>query len=234
MAQQHAYRINTLELIVSLLKRVASARTALGLRFNKDPRTYPSAIIEINEQQRFLRLDEVTDASAHRRIILGMNVRVEARLGGVFIQCTVSEASYLKDQQGHGVYQFALPKQIFYYQKRDHYRVPLSGSAFSISARLKQSHQELTGIITDLSLTGVGILTRETTRIDSGDQLERLRLELRKQTLEIPEAKAIFVQHFPEKGLVRLGCEFIDLPRATYEEIKTSVRALDRSQIKKY
>lgn len=234
MSKYQAYRINTQELIISLLKRIASARTFLTLRFNKDPGTYPSAIIEVNPDHRFLRLDEVVDPSAHRRITLGLNFQVEAHLGGVHTHFAASNASYLKDAQGHGLYQLALPRQVFYFQKRHHYRVPLSGSAFNISTRLKHNYQELIGIISDLSLTGVGFLTKDSIRIAFADQLERIRMDFRDRVLEVPEARIVFLQHFPEKGLLRVGCEFVDLPRATADELKTSVRALDRHQIRKY
>lgn len=234
MSKHQAYRINAQELIISLLKRTSSARTALILRFNKDPGTYPSAIIEVNEQQRFLRLDEVVDPSAHRRISLGLGFQVEARLGGVHLHFSVSNASYLKDRDGHGLYHLALPSQLFYYQKRHHYRVPLSGSAFSLSARLKHNYQELIGIATDLSLTGVGFLTRDGIKLAFADQLERIRLDFRDQVLEVSEARIVFLHHFPEKGLLRVGCEFLDLPRATADEIKSKVRTLDRDQIRKY
>lgn len=228
-SQYRVKPIKAQEQIVDLLKRVTSVRAALAVTFRQDPGIYPSAIVEVNDSQRYVRLDEVLDASAHHRIKLGLGFRVEARLGGVFIHFFASDASYLKNQQGQGIYQIRLPKQVFYSQKRSQNRVALAGSAFSISARIGPGYQGLTGIISDLSFGGVGILTRDRTQIGVGQLLERVRLELRSQVLEVPEAKVIFLQKHPQQGLLHIGCRFVNLPQATREEIRAAVIASNQN-----
>jgi c-di-GMP-binding flagellar brake protein YcgR len=230
--QQHL--VHSPEIVLALLYRLYSARAPLSLSFHRDPGSYPSAIIDINESQRLLLLDELADASAHRRVHLGMNFKVEASLGGVLIRFAAKDASMFKDAQGRGLYQIALPRQLLYHQKRSHYRVPLSGSVLAVSARLIRSHRSISGIMIDLSQGGVGILIREAAKIRLGDRLDKVRLELAGQTLEILEMEVCALQRFPQKGFLRLGCRFLELSQAMGEVLKTSLVVLERQQLKKY
>lgn len=232
--QNQQHHVTSPELILVLLNRLRSAQAPLSLSFHRDPGSYLSTIIDINEPQRLLLLDELTDPSAHRRMQLGMNFKVEARLGGVLIHFTAKDASFFKDAQGKGLYQIALPKQLLYHQKRGHYRVPLLGSAFALSARLTRTHSSLGGIMTDLSQGGVGILARTTTKIRLGDRLDKVRLELGDQTLEILEMEVCYLQRFSQKDFLRLGCRFIELSQAMSDALKASLVALERQQLKKY
>ena len=227
-------RITLAPFILGLLKRIQNQRAILTVTLPGSDKNYNSAILEINEEQAYLAIDELSPESGHPLLLDIKELRARTRVEGArtSFSTTLIDAGR---ESGIAYYNLALPTEIDYLQQRASYRVK-TGVAQPIPVTLIHAEdQTIKGELQDLSIGGLSIrvahkqlpVTLKTTdtlpccfRLTQDEEI-RCMLEIRS------------IRHKDNSTPVRLGCRFINMSTPQQKIIQRHIIALEREQIKK-
>ncbi len=227
-------RIALAPFILGFLKRIQHQRAILTVTLPGSDKNYNSAILEINEEQAYLVIDELSPESGHPLLLDIKELRVRTRVEGARISFSTTLIDAGRES-GIAYYNLALPTEIDYLQQRASYRVKTKVAQPIPVTLIHAEGQTIKGELQDLSLGGLSIriahkqlpVTLKTTdtlpccfRLAQGEEITC--------TLEIRSIRSKD-NNIP----VRIGCRFINLPAPQQKMIQRYVIALEREQIKK-
>ncbi len=193
---------------------------------------FPSVIRSIDSSLQQLHFDQVSDARGHEAISNSKEIIADATLQGIRVHFRCKRLSNDRDNQGHGYYAVAFPGQLYYFQRRDTYRIRLWQSFISFSG-LGPQGQLLEGRLFDLSLGGLGLHTALNTNISRGQQITKGEFELLDQTPFICNLEIGHVHHDRKGGISQVGCRFIDMPQQEIQRLARKIAQLEREQLQR-
>jgi len=217
--------------MISLLKRLKSVRALVSVTINKDKTIYNTIIIDINTNKQWLYLDELNSADGHKIIRKGTTIHFDGRIKGVQVKFTTHVLS-VEDSNHIAMYRLALPKQMLYQQRRQHYRATANNDhhlGVTIPIPLKQN---ITGSIVDISAGGF------CSRLDllATDTIQE-RQAIFDATISLPGHNSITcdievrsVRHYPEQGYSLIGGKFLEIEPNQQTHVERIVAMLDRNQ----
>jgi len=137
--------------IAALLKKVKDSRTVLQVTLPGRTTEYNSALLDVNLEQGYLLLDELTPTEGHHLLSNGGQFTVGIRLRGVDMRFT-SQVQEVSGQAGIAFYRANLPHSLYYCQRRSFYRVRI-GLGLMIPFTIRRGDDKpLQGRLDDISL----------------------------------------------------------------------------------
>lgn len=227
-------RITLAPFILGLLKRIQNQRAMLTITLPGTDKNYNSAVLEINEEQAYLVIDELSPESGHPLLLDIKELRARTRVEGARISFSTTLIDAGRES-GIAYYNLALPTEIDYLQQRASYRVktaivqPIPITLFHVEG------QTIKGELQDLSVGGLAIRVAHKqlpAALNTTDTLPcSFRLAQNEEVTCTLEIRSI--RNKDNNTPVRLGCRFINLPAPQQKIIQRYIIALEREQIKK-
>jgi c-di-GMP-binding flagellar brake protein YcgR len=193
---------------------------------------YPSVIQEIKAPEKQLFFDHVNDVRGHEIISNSKEIIADATLQGVRIHFRCQYLTNGSDPQGHGYYATSFPEKLYYFQRRNAYRIPLWQSLISFTG-LGPQGQLLEGNLYDLSLGGLGLHTTLSTNILQGQDITKGQFELPDATIFMCDLNIGHVRHDRQGGYTQIGCRFIDMSRQESQRLARKIAHLEREQLQR-
>ncbi len=215
--------------MVSLLRRLQSARAVVTVRINNDTALFNTMVIDVSVNDDVLFLDEITTPAGHRKIKKGATLHFDGRLKGVRIQFS-SKVQAVETDISLALYRIALPDNLLYWQRRRHYRARVYDEPLAIVLPLPLKKQ-FTGKIMDISASGL------CTRLDyPASAVLESEQAIQHATITMPGRSEITcdlelrsIRHFPQQGYSLVGSEFIEISPHQQNHVERIVAMLDRN-----
>ena len=220
--------------ISSVLRRILEKRSLLTVSISGNGTTYNCAILEINPDQDYLILDELSPKAGHALVSKASDLVIVARSEGVETRFT-SNVQDIGLDNGVAYYRLPLPSNIHYFQRRAHYRAPV-GIAKEISVILTRGNDEIiSGSLHDVSVGGVGIRFRKSApeNIQEGETIPRCVIHFPGGDEFICSVESRTMRHSVNGNYRVLGVRFIGLSGPQRTKIQHFVADLDREIRKK-
>ncbi len=217
--------------MISLLKRLKSARAQVSITIDDDKTLYNTIIIDVLASEERFFLDEINSDTAHKNIRKGTAIHFDSRIKGVQVKLE-TQVLAIENSNSIAMYRLGLPEKMLYRQRRQHYRATANNDqqlGVSIPVPLKQ---RITGSIVDISAGGF------CSRLDL---LEKDTLQEQQAifdaTISLPGHNSIScdievrsVRHYPEQGYSLVGGKFIEIEPYKQTHVERIVAMLDRNQ----
>jgi c-di-GMP-binding flagellar brake protein YcgR len=215
--------------IAALLARLKNERVLLTVNIPGIADSYSSAVLAAYPGHGYFVMDELSPSSGNSHLPKTNRLRIHARLKGVELSFEAPLDS-VGSQDGVAYYNLTIPGVLSYRQQRAHYRARVS-RAKTITVWLRRdTGEELSGELNDVSVGGIGIrfTTRPETDFITGEDVPRCRFRLPGGE-EITCHVEIRFQSVAVTGTTRmLGARFIGLSPPQQAAIARFVASLDR------
>ena len=117
-----SYRVKSKTEISALLGKLEKNHTLLSIIVNGSKKMFGSMILEVNENKRYLVLDELYPRQELNRPLLNTKLSIETQLEGIEIRFTTNvEAIAERDEIEY--YKVSFPAYVFHHQRRSSFRV---------------------------------------------------------------------------------------------------------------
>ena len=214
------YRVHSRREIVSLLNSMMERNQLLNLLIKGGSESIITSILDVDEDDDSVVIDAAPTNS------LNHNILESNRIG--------FEAMYNK----RPALKIAIPESLVRLQRREYFRISTPvAKPLHVTFRMTKPDGTFATIVTQLNNIGAGGvgITDEKMQLDTtlGRIYEDCSLELSDNTLvtvklQIRDAKETKLTS--GKTVIRLGCEFIDLPRAVLAAIQRFITKIEREQ----
>jgi len=215
--------------IAGLLRRIRENHNLLSVTVMGDHRLYNSAIIDLDLDSGYLKLDELSPQSGHRLITVSTPLRIHTRLNGIDISFN-TRVEDTGSEHGIAFYLAGLPELVYYRQQREHYRAHVgAGRAVSILLE-KQQGEHLEGELHDISAGGVGLrFTMETVHsLEKGEYIPLCVINLGSHCVIRNPVEIRYVGEGKNEKYGVVGARFVDLDTTQRNLISRFVAAIDR------
>ncbi|NOZ11360.1 MAG: flagellar brake protein [Gammaproteobacteria bacterium] len=221
--------------IAQILTRLQINRNLVALSLPKSNENYLSTVINVNLEQRFLLLDELSSAAAHRHLLTEKRFHFHSTVDGIKINFNGTIDHFDHSSTG-AFYRVPLPTKIQYMQQRAHYRARIA-IANTIAVALSRNELEnptIKGGLHDISVGGLGINFKKQLEkpIKLGDFFPGCMITLPDTTTIACSFEARFVKPEKNKSL-RVGGRFVDINMAQQRHIEHFVAEMDREFLRR-
>ncbi len=218
--------------IVALLRKVKDSRTLIQVTVPGRAIEYNSALLDINQEQGFLILDELTPADGHQSLCEQRRLTAVIRLRGVDMRFT-SKVQEIGGQAGIAFYRVELPTQLYYCQRRAFYRVKI-GMGLTVPFSITQeSSKTLEGRLDDISVTGIRAELKQQLLFDRGDLLPTCAIQLPNGEKVICEIEVRHISKDEPHKIFHLGARFVNLDRLRLNTLKRFVAEAERALLRR-
>ena len=229
----NSYRISSSSQISALLKNLMRDNATITLNLPREEHQYPSAILKVDDDLEAFYLDELNDPRGHERFAKSKRIEVEARHQGVLVRFATEIQRVGKSKEGIGFYRAAMPLFLFYFQRRDTHRIKITRQQVDFISTLGNEEGKMVdGYLHDISIGGVGIISKTELILQRGDILHNCRFTL-------PEAGDIecnmeirFLQTLRQQAVTRIGCQFMDISARAQDMLTQEIARLEREQLR--
>ncbi len=223
-------RITDDHYIADLLHRVMESRSQLTVTLPGVSGTYNSAILRLDAERGYVLLDELHPTYGHSKLIEIGRLNVRATVKGVEIRFP----AVLQDvgsESGVSRYRAAIPGEVFYRQRRAHFRVN-AGAAAALDVSLElPGGRSISGRIADISEGGIGVELPADAPLSQGDRLQ-CHMTLPNNTQFSCKLEVRHLRLAKSGKIARIGGLFLDLPNHRRKLLARVVANIQRTMIR--
>lgn len=232
-----SYQIRNRREIVHLMNSLMDKRALLTAYVDGGPFSFVTAVLAVTKDGESIILDASPDETLNERATAADALVCAARLDGVRVQFSVGTPERFA-HDGYSALLCPLPELAIRLQRREFYRlqVPISNPVTcAITVRASDTDEKTVEVrAVDISAGGIGIA------VPVGELDIKVGMELGECVLMIPDSGSIKValrvrNQFlttNRSGLevLRLGCEFVDLPNKVVTQIQRYIFKVERER----
>lgn len=231
------YQVHSRREIIALLRSIGEHNQLLRMQINNGVDAVVTSILAINEAEDTVLIDVAPGAMLNQRILESDNIAFETVLEHIRILFFANQvASCLYEDLP--AFQIALPSSVIRLQRRENYRVP-TPLVNPVRCTIRIPHEDPTGeptteVVTLQNVSGGGVaLVDDKNVLDTtvGRTYKDCRIDLPGGTLVITtlEIRNSHETVLPNGKVVRrVGCLFVDLPKAMLAAVQRYITKLER------
>ena len=215
--------------ITALLVQAFKAHTLFNASFTEDDNLYNTALLGIYDEYGFIVIDEMNPGQGHDQLLKNNEVLLTGRVDGVEMRF---KSTLIEPREKNGVYYYKMeiPKQVYFLQRRQDYRVPTRGTHIPFRAQGKyQPPQIMNGYLNDLSRSGLGITINDLVPVHRGDLLPVCKITVPDGTEVIFGMEVCFSWRDTSRGLTRIGGRFKNIDRAALQKVRKTINEMERA-----
>ena len=220
-----------------VLQRMRRDRETLIVVPGGHSEEYRSLVLSVNRREGWLIIDELQPDLGNQRLEEGLPFFAIGRAEKIYAGFQ-GELLERLPWQGYGALRIAFPRAVFYLQRREFFRVPVSLGDVSSVELVRQDAAALRASCLDISASGmrVNLPLDESTALHLGERLQAARFTLQEVYME-PEAEVRYVEapgRLPQRRLRQVGLRFLGLESRLRERILQYVQRRDRELLRKH
>lgn len=227
LAGQAPHFITDAKQILKVLLDLKDDRLLFNVTLPQANGKFSSALLEVNGEQGYVMLDELIPEIGHKFLQEKKTLRVHAVLRGIDVSFDLGNIE-TGHSQGIAYYKAALPKKVYFPQRRNARRLSIKpGSSLSFYALYGDVNIPVHGNVLDLSGGGIGvILTNNRARICRGGILKNCRVVLSENEEIQFDLKLRFVKSHPSgNNRLHIGGYFENLTPDCQKKLQRHLRA---------
>ncbi len=233
-----SFAIQNPKQIINNLLLVFKHQCLFKAYFGANNESYITTLLDINEKNNTVVLDSGPHQDLNQRIVNADKITFDADYNGIKVSFTGTGLKKIT-HQGDPAFSMAIPKSLFWLQRREYHRVklPLSNPGYCQLMAADQTPVNLK--LYDISLTGFSMLNDSKDISDlliPGASFERCKLTLAEAGEGVIsfDVCAKYVIN-PDKlhKIQKIGCKFIKLTRPVEESIQRYMQQIQREDLQK-
>lgn len=229
-----SYRVKSKSEISSLLTRLSKNHTLLSILVNGSSKMFGSMILEVNEDKRYLVLDELYPRNEFKNSLLNTKLSIATQLDGIEIRFTVNVEA-IADRDDIDYYRVSYPAFIYHHQRRTSFRANAGLSDSMPIALSTQNDVLLHAELRDISLGGVSARINSPTAdlLAVGDEIPTCIIHISDGKKIVSSLEIARIEDATSTHSVRIGARFIHISATDRHELSKLIAKLDRENIKK-
>lgn len=234
------YLVRNRRQVRGLLRALIDQRSLVSAHIGGRDQSFPSAVLEVNEDEDWLLLDGSPNEASNRAAAAATHLLCFAQLEKVRIRFRLDHVERI-EHEGHIAFRAPMPASIYHLQRREHYRLetPITHSptcviGFDPEPDGEPAREPLHLRVIDISGGGLAVsLPADSALLEVGHIYRHCQLHLPDQG-PLPVALAICsrarltlpngVESF------RVGARFEEMPRGADEAIQRYIFRVDRQR----
>lgn len=214
----------------NILNQIRNRNAMLNISFENNDNKYSSALLDIDEKKKFLKLDELNPQQGHDLIQKNSIIKVHCRHPG-------SESTFklkvnkVDIENDIFYYLTSIPTEIDYYQRRNSLRV---SPALTLEPDIVifSNGFHTTGKIHNISYSGVGGIL-EGPSISELNETYTIQISLNTEAPIITPITMKFIGAAGHRGIRRFGATFTNLSPDDEQRITNMVNKIQRYYIRR-
>lgn len=238
MSDLSSFSIQNPKQIVNHLILLLKNKCLLTARFGASNESYITTLLAVDTENNLVILDCGSKEDVNQRILHAGRLAFDTEYNGIkvsFVGGGLKKVTHKGDQ----AFAMAIPKSLYWMQRREYYRVKSPLSKASYCQLILKGKEPVNLKLYDLSLTGFAMLnvSKEVSELlIPGHKYEncKLILEGAGEGIISFEIKAKYIIN-PEKlqKIQKIGCQFFDMKRPVEEVIQRYMNEIQRDGLKK-
>jgi len=228
-----SYRIKSPDEILAYLAKLHTKHLLLTVYIEGSTIVYASVILEINKDQRYLVLDELHPRNNISSTLLDQKLTIETQLEGILLQfpCVIDAIS---EKNGIEYYKLNFPGFIFYHQRREDYRVPISITKPLPVDLATEDDTTLHAELRDLSLGGfcAKVTSPMANKLNIGDEIPTCIIKVPGGKQIVSSLEIVRKEETRPMKNIRIGARFTQISKADRVELSKVIARLERENIK--
>ena len=227
------YLLRSSREIAAVLRRLVDSRSLLSVHAAPGNDTFLTALLDVSGDGSMLVLDGSPDRNLNARIGQAAKLDCVTQLDKVRIQFPL-ERPMLQTWNGKPAFAAALPEELLRLQRREFYRLQTPvADPLNCIVPLPDAGEVSLRII-DISGGGIAIAAApDTLSFTAGDSFPGCRIKLPDSepiTARLTVRNLFRVPTRSGAGMLRVGCEFSEMPRGAEETIQRYILKIDRQR----
>lgn len=214
----------------NILNQIRNRNAMLNISFENNKNKYSSALLDINEKKKYLKLDELNPQQGHDLIKKNSIIKVHCRQPGSesIFKLKINQIDIEDDIF---FYLASIPTAIEYYQRRNYLRV---SPALMLESEIVifSNGFHTTGKIHNISYSGVGGIL-EGPSIPELDETYVIQISLNTESPIITPITMKFIGAAGHRGIRRFGATFTNLTPDDEQRITKMVNKIQRHYIRR-
>lgn len=232
---QEEFRLSSHAHAEQVLQRMRRDRETLVVIPGGHGEEYRSLVLEVNRREGWLIIDELQPDLGNRRLgeglpffAMGRAERIYAGFQGELMERLL--------WQGYGALRVGFPRAVFYLQRREFFRVPVSLGDVGSVELLRRGAAALRANCLDISASGIRVTLplEEDYALHVGERLQAIRFTLQEVFMEL-QAEVRYVEalgRLPRRNVRQVGLRFVDVAPRLRERILQYVQRRDRELLR--
>jgi len=165
--------------IIQLLRSIEAETAFCTIELKNSNETYTSHVIEVQTDKKLVLLDELVPESGNQLLKQAKELKLTTFLNNIHLSIVIGNIAH-KESAGQQYFQAPLPTRIYYPQRRNSPRIPITSYSLSFQGISNRTNFTVGGIISDISRNGLGLIITSSgnSRLIRGDSLEHCTLTL--------------------------------------------------------
>ena len=238
MSDISSFSIQNPKQIMSNLLLLLKSKCLISARFGAGNESYITTLLAINGENNTVVLDCGSKEDLNQHILMAGKVTFDTEYKGIKVSFTGSGLKRIT-HKGDPAFSMAIPKSLYWLQRREYYRVKSPLSKQSYCQLILENREPVNLKLYDLSLTGFAMLnvSKEISELlVPGGLYHQCKLILADTgegmiSFEI-RAKYIINPDKPQK-IQKIGCKFIKTTRQVEEIIQRYMNQIQREDLQK-
>jgi len=238
MSDLSSFSIQNSRQIISHLSLLVKNKCLLSARFGANNESYITTLLGINEKNNTVILDYGSKEDLNQRILNANKVAFDTDYQGIKVSFTGAELKKIT-HQGESAFSMAIPKSLYWMQRREYYRVKSPLSKPNYCQLILDDRKPVNLKIYDISLTGFAMLNVSKEVSDllvPGKIFEQCKLilsEAGEGVISFEICAKYIINPDKVQKIQKIGCKFIKLSRSVEETIQRYMQQIQREDLQK-
>ena len=233
IGRNNHFKITSKSDVKNFLSKLHKKHSLISVKIARSSLSFGTVILDINSARNYMILDELYPRNKISSSVQHQKLVMEAQLDGILLQFSVIVDAVSKKNETE-FYKVAVPKSVYYFQRRESFRVPINILNPVLADISTGDNHLLHADLRDLSLGGLSAnVTVSTEKLAIGD-------EIPKCTIMTPDGKKISsrleiirVDKINPKHDIKLAAKFTNLSAKDKNELSKVLAKLERENIKR-
>lgn len=238
MSDLSSFSIQNSRQIISHLSLLVKNKCLLSARFGANNESYITTLLGINEKDNTVILDYGSKEDLNQRILNANKVAFDTDYQGIKVSFTGAELKKIT-HQGESAFSMAIPKSLYWMQRREYYRVKSPLSKPNYCQLILDDRKPVNLKLYDISLTGFAMLNVSKEVSDllvPGKTFEQCKLilsEAGEGMISFEICAKYIINPDKVQKIQKIGCKFIKLSRSVEETIQRYMQQIQREDLQK-
>jgi len=227
-------KLSNIDDIRLLLKKINAKHSLLSVTIESFDQYYGSTIIEINNDEKYLVIDELYPEEGHAKIAVGTHLSFITQYSGAFVHF-VGTIEAIGENEKAAYYKIGMPEEIEYHQRRNTYRIATNVND-PIRVNIVNDEEVLIKAeLRDISHGGLCLRIKASPHISikSNDYIPTCIIQVDQSRKILSSLNICHVETLSETGSLRVGAEFAQISKIDRRELEHLIASLERAIIKK-
>jgi c-di-GMP-binding flagellar brake protein YcgR len=232
-ADLESIKLTSADDINHLLKKIFLKHSLLTITIGSSDECYGSTILQINNDDKYLVIDELHPEKGHDKIKVGTSISFNANYAGASVYF-IGTVEAIGENKKAAYYKIGMPEEIQYHQRRNTYRITTTISEPVAVNLVNENEVLIKAELRDISHGGVCLRVNPASHISisGGDVIPTCLIQVNEERKILSSLNICHVEVIKETGSLRIGAEFLNMSKLDQRELEHFIASLERAVIK--